>query len=110
MRPEIDLQAFAAAQADGAFVVDVREPREYLDGHVPGAVLMPLAQVLARAAELPRAETVYVVCASGNRSKTATDWLRGRGIDAVSVTGGTTGWIGQGRAVVRGAHASTSVA
>lgn len=110
MRPEIDLYAFAASQADGAFVVDVREPREYLDGHVPGAVLMPLAQVLARQAELPRGETVYVVCASGNRSGTATDWLRSRGVDAVSVAGGTSGWISQGRPVVRGAHASTSLA
>jgi rhodanese-related sulfurtransferase len=108
MRPEIDVQAFAAAHADGAFVLDVREPREYLDGHVPGARLMPLAQVLARQAELPRGETVYVVCASGNRSKTATDWLRERGVEAVSVVGGTRGWAAQGHPVVSGAHAAVA--
>lgn len=110
MRPEIDLHAFAATHADGAFVVDVREPREYLEGHVPGALLVPLAQALARQTELPHGEAVYVSCASGNRSKTATDLLRGRGVDAVSVAGGTSGWISQGRPVVRGPHASTSVA
>jgi rhodanese-related sulfurtransferase len=110
MRPEIDLEAFAAAQADGAFVVDVREPGEYVEGHVPGARLVPLAQVIARVGELPQRERVYVICASGNRSKTATDWLRSRGLDAVSVTGGTSGWIAQGRPVVRGAHAGTSAA
>ena len=38
MRPEIDLTAFAATQSDGAFVVDVREPGEYVEGHVPGAL------------------------------------------------------------------------
>jgi rhodanese-related sulfurtransferase len=51
---------------------------------------------------------VYVICASGNRSKTATDWLRARGVDAISVAGGTSAWLGQGRPVVRGAHAGTS--
>lgn len=108
MTPEIDVQAFAAAHADGAFVVDVREPREYLDGHVPGAVLMPLAQVLARQAELPRHQPVYVVCASGNRSKTATDWLRSRGVEAVSVTGGTGAWTAKGLPVVHGTAAGAA--
>jgi rhodanese-related sulfurtransferase len=108
MRPEIEVQAFAAAHADGAFVLDVREPHEYLGGHVPGAQLVPLAQVLARQSELPRGESVYVICASGNRSKTATDWLRGRGVDAVSVVGGTSSWIAQGHPVITGAHATVA--
>lgn len=34
---EVDVQEFAAAQRRGALVVDVREPSEYADGHVPGA-------------------------------------------------------------------------
>jgi rhodanese-related sulfurtransferase len=110
MRPEIDLPAFAAAHADGAFVLDVREPQEYVDGHVPGAHLVPLAQVLARRAELPAGERVFVICASGNRSKSATDWLRGIGVEALSVRGGTTEWIAQGHPVVRGAHANESAA
>ena len=110
MPPEIDLNAFAAAHQDGALVLDVREPREYVDGHVPGARLIPLAQVLARSGELPTGEPVFVVCASGNRSKSATDWLRSAGIDAMSVSGGTSGWIAQGRPVVRGPHANESAA
>ncbi len=39
---EADLDAFAAAQAGGALVLDVREPHEYATGHVPGARLVPL--------------------------------------------------------------------
>lgn len=110
MVPEIDLQTFAAAHADGAFVLDVREPFEYVDGHVPGAVLVPMSHVHARLGDLPAGEPVYVICASGNRSKTAASWLRGAGIDAVSVAGGTGGWMSLGRPVVRGAHANESAA
>lgn len=108
MVPEIDLQAFAAARADGAVVVDVREPSEYVAGHVPGAQLLPLERVRARLGDLPKGETVYVICASGSRSKTAASWLRTAGIDAISVAGGTGAWTGQGRPVVRGPHANGS--
>ena len=108
MGPEIDVQTFAAAQADGALIVDVSEPREYLDGHVPGAVLMPLPQVLARQSELLQRRPVFVVCVSGLRSRTVTDWLRARGIEAVSVAGGTTAWAAHGHPVVRGPTASAT--
>lgn len=110
MVPEIDLQRFASAHAGGAFVLDVREPDEYVGGHVPGAVLLPLAQVHRRLGGLPKGERVYVVCASGNRSKTAAGLLRAAGFDAVSVAGGTGGWIRQGRAVVLGPQADDPAA
>jgi rhodanese-related sulfurtransferase len=108
--PEIDLQAFAVAHADGAFVLDVREPSEYVAGHVPGAALLPLADVHAGLGGLPSGEPVYVICASGNRSMTAASWLRAAGFDAISVAGGTGRWASQGRPVVRGPHATDSAA
>jgi rhodanese-related sulfurtransferase len=108
--PEIDLQTFAAAHADGVLVLDVREPYEYVDGHVPGAVLLPLAHVHSRLDHLPQSAPVYVICATGNRSKTAASWLRAAGIDAISVSGGTGGWSGQGRPLARGQHAHESAA
>jgi rhodanese-related sulfurtransferase len=110
LSPEINLQEFATAHEGGAFVVDVREPREYLDGHVPGALLIPLAQLLSRLSELPKGEPVFVICASGNRSRTAAHWLRDRGLDAISVDGGTSGWIAAGYRLVHGPEAGTSVA
>lgn len=110
MVPEIDIAAFAAAHADGAFVIDVREPYEYVSGHVPGALLVPMARVHASIGELPRAERVYVICQSGNRSYTAAGWLRSAGIDAVSVAAGTGGWLRQGRPVVVGPRADNSAA
>lgn len=104
MIAEVDLGAFAAAHADGALVIDVREPYEYVAGHVPGARLIPLARLPHHAGELPTRERVYVICASGNRSWTAAQFLSRRGIDARSVMGGTGGWEARGLPVVRGAQ------
>ena len=92
----------AAARADGSLVVDVREPAEYLSGHVPGAVLMPEAVVDDRVRELPRDRPVYVICASGNRSRRVTERLRRRGVEARSVLGGTSAWLSDGRPVTTG--------
>ena len=105
MVPEIELPGFAAHLGAGAVVIDVREPFEYVAGHVPGAVLVPLGSLPNAVGDLPRGERVYVICASGNRSRTAAQWLRQAGVDAVSVAGGTGGWAAQGRPVVRGPHA-----
>jgi len=102
--PEVDLHTFAAAHSDGALVIDVREPHEYVTGHVPGAKLIPLARLPHQAGELPASEPVYVICASGNRSWTAARFLTARGIDARSVAGGTGDWMARGLPVVRGAQ------
>lgn len=103
---EVSVEVFAAMHADGAFVVDVREPAEYLGGHVPGARLVPMGELASRLRELPTGEPVYVICASGNRSRTATDYLVGSGLDAWSVSGGTNAWVHARRPVVTGARAN----
>jgi rhodanese-related sulfurtransferase len=100
--PETDIDRLDEAVKDGAAIVDVREPGEYVAGHVPGAVLIPMGQLPGRAAELDRSAPVYVVCASGNRSATVAGFLRDAGFDAYSVAGGTTGWARSGRPVVAG--------
>jgi rhodanese-related sulfurtransferase len=100
---EVDLDQVAAAGED-AVVVDVREPSEYVQGHVPGAVLMPMGQLSSRMPELDRSRPVYVVCASGGRSGAMTDVLRSNGFDARSVAGGTNAWIQSGRPVEEGSR------
>ncbi len=106
MFSEIDVRNFIAAHADGAHVLDVREPHEYEAGHVPGAHLVPLATVPAAASSLPLGQPIYVICQSGNRSRVAAAHLARIGHDARSVVGGTSGWIGAGRPVVRGLRAN----
>ncbi|HWG72599.1 MAG TPA: rhodanese-like domain-containing protein [Acidimicrobiales bacterium] len=93
---EVDLDAFAAAHASGAGVLDVRNPDEYETAHVPGAQLIPLGELAHRLAEVPDADPLYVICAAGGRSLTAAQALVGAGYPAVSVAGGTNGWIERG--------------
>lgn len=100
---ETDVRSLAAARADGAVVVDVREPDEYEAGHVPGARLIPLGELVDRVDELPRTERLHLICASGNRSLLAARWLISSGYDAVSVAGGTLAWMQAGLPVVTGA-------
>lgn len=106
MTPETDIPTLAAAHRDGAFVIDVREPNEYVEGHVPGAQLVPLSTVINHVAEFPRDRRIYVICRSGNRSLGATDLLNRLGFDAVSVAGGTVAWASQNLPVVTGLHAA----
>jgi len=94
--PEIDVEELAAIHERG-LLVDVREPDEYVAGHVPGAVLIPMSQFANRMGEIDETSPVFVICASGNRSSAMTDLLRGAGFDAVSVTGGIAAWTRSGR-------------
>ncbi len=99
--PEIDIEEFAAARGSG-LLLDVREPDEYVRGHVAGAVLVPMSQLANRIGEIDDTSPVFVICASGNRSGAMTDLLRSAGIDAVSVTGGTGAWERSGRPLEEG--------
>lgn len=99
--PEVDVDQLAGAAHDAA-VVDVREPAEFVQGHVRGALLMPMGQLAGRMSELDPHRPVYVICASGNRSRAMTDLLRRAGFEAYSVAGGTQAWIESGRSVERG--------
>jgi len=101
--PEVDVEQLAGAR-DRAVVVDVREPFEYVGGHVPGAVPMPMAQLPHRVGELDRGTPVFVICATGNRSRPVADLLRRRGYEAWSVAGGTSAWVRSGRPVEGGAR------
>jgi rhodanese-related sulfurtransferase len=97
----MSLTDFAALVGPNTVLIDVREPGEYVLGHLPGAVLIPLAQLPGRLAEVPQG-IVYVVCRSGNRSKVGAEVLAYNGYDAVSIDGGTQGWIDRGWDVVTG--------
>jgi len=77
-------------------LIDVREPDEYAAAHVPGARLVPLGTVPDAIESMPLDERIYVICHSGARSQRAADYLLARGLDAVSVAGGTSAWVQRG--------------
>ncbi|MDP3890661.1 rhodanese-like domain-containing protein [Nocardioides sp.] len=104
---EIDVQEINVAELEvavrqGATLVDVREPVEYAEGHVPGALSVPMGQLPTRVRELDTSAPVYLICASGNRSGVMCEVLRGVGIRAVNVSGGTAAWARSGRTLAGG--------
>ncbi len=78
-----------------AFVLDVREPSEYNNGHLLNAKLLPLGKLKERVGELEkhRDKPILVVCRSGNRSGTACAILGKQGFTQVyNLAGGVTAW------------------
>lgn len=65
-------------------VVDVRTAEEFAGGHVPGAKNIPVKELEARLAEVPKDRPVVVYCRSGGRAKLADGLLRERGYRNVS--------------------------
>ena len=90
------------ALLQGVALVDVREVEEFEVARVPGARLIPLAEVAERCSELRNGPRVYVICAKGGRSRVAVELLREDGTDAVNVLGGITAWIEAGKTVDSG--------
>ena len=70
------------------FVLDVREPEEYEQGRVDGAVHIPLHELRSRIGELPKERAIHVHCHVGQRSHIAARILRQKGFDAFNLTGG----------------------
>lgn len=77
-------------------LLDVREPYEFVGGHVPGAKNFPLGQLADKLGKLdPHTET-YVICEHGNRSAAAVRLLKRAGFEHVyNVKGGTSAWRGR---------------
>lgn len=75
-------------------LVDVRTTGEFAGGHLPGAVNIPLDQIARRHSEIASDKPVVVVCASGNRSRTASKKLAEAGFEKVyNLNGGTMRWM-----------------
>src|SRR6266508_6703115 len=94
--PAIEIDELARRLEGGAPLVDVRQPDEYDDFHVPRARLIPLMDLPERINEVASDTTVYVICASGGRSARAVQFLNAQGYATVNVTGGSNAWLEAG--------------
>jgi rhodanese-related sulfurtransferase len=102
MPPQVDLDELDTALQAGHPLLDVREPDEFAAVRVPQAKLVPLMTVpdeLETIRHMAASGPLYVICASGGRSNRAAAFLRGHGIDAINVMGGTNAWYQLGRPV-----------
>jgi len=83
-------------------VIDVREPFEWLDGHIDGAIHLPMMESVARRDLAPPDRPKAVLCAGGLRSSTAISALKRHGIQHwYNVTGGMTAWTKSGYPIAR---------
>jgi len=76
-------------------VLDVRQPGEYRQEHIPGAKLAPIADLDKNLDQLERDKPVLVYCAIGGRSRMAAQLLAGKGFEKVlNLKGGIKAWNG----------------
>lgn len=76
-------------------LLDVRQPEEYEQGHIPGAVLIPIDQLPERLGELDPGKPTIVYCAVGGRSRTGASILRNAGFsEPLNLKGGISAWNG----------------
>lgn len=81
-------------------LVDVREPHEYQEGHLPGAKLIPVNSMLTRGSELPKDRDILFVCAVGQRSALACEMAAAHGLTRLyNIEGGTNGWREAGKPI-----------
>jgi rhodanese-related sulfurtransferase len=95
------------SELDAPILIDVRELDEYISGHVPGAINIPLSELVGRESECGLGDTVYVICQAGGRSARACEHLSQQAnlqnVTFVNVLGGTGAWIAEDKKVVVGA-------
>lgn len=79
-------------------LIDVRQPEEYENEHIPGAKLLPLPLLEHRLHELPRDRDVIIYCRSGARSAAAARFIADSGMgpeQVFNVSGGINAWFGR---------------
>ena len=98
------VEAAALLQGPGApLLIDVREESEWNEVHIPGALLIPLSQFVARQDEIPAGRALIMQCRSGGRSGQAALALRTAGrTNVANLAGGITDWEAAGLPVEYG--------
>ncbi len=87
--PQLNVEAVLGAPADERpLLLDVRTPQEFLAGHLPGAINIPVDELRARLTEIPRDRQIAAYCQVGQRGYLATRILRQHGFPAANIGGG----------------------
>lgn len=90
---EVTVQQADELRRNGAVIVDVREPWEFEQGHIEGALHIPLQSLPERAGEVPTDKPVVINCHHGGRSMRAVQFLRSQGHNHIAnLQGGLDRW------------------
>jgi hydroxyacylglutathione hydrolase len=94
---EVDVASAHALLLQGAQLIDVREPGEFLAGHAEGARSIPLGELREGLDALVPGSSVLLICDDGTRSWSAQRWLQRLGrADVYNIVGGTSAWVRAG--------------
>jgi rhodanese-related sulfurtransferase len=102
--PQIDSQELSRKlkEQKKPVVLDVREAKEVqAEGIIAGSLHIPMTELQARLADVPREGEIVAVCKRGQRSWNVAQWLRQQGYDASSLSGGLDAWLAAGLPVAR---------
>jgi rhodanese-related sulfurtransferase len=89
-------------EEDQIAVIDVREPNEYAEGHIPGVKLVPLNTLLSRPTDFITHDNILFVCAMGQRSALACEMAAAIGMEQIyNLEGGTIAWARAGLPIER---------
>jgi rhodanese-related sulfurtransferase len=93
---ETDVSAAARLVEAGTLLIDVREPNELAICRIAVSKHIPIREIPARTAEIPKEQQVLILCHHGGRSARVTQFLRANGWDNVTnVAGGINAWAQQ---------------
>ena len=100
-----ELREVTAAQAiaevaTGTVLLDVRELDEWMSGHAPTGLFVPMSSLPVGFESVPTDTRLLVICHAGSRSARVTRALVEAGFDAVNVAGGMLSWVDAGGPVV----------
>ena len=92
-----EARTFMAGKSQEDFnLIDVRQPKEYENRHIPGAKLIPIAELDKHLDEIDPSKPTLVYCAVGGRSRVAAQMLSGKGLgNVINIAGGIKAWDGQ---------------
>lgn len=103
--PQISVDVLASSKLKSIVLIDVRSPEEHQEDHIGNSDLVPLAEIeielgLQRINKIVKSyeekqktrPTIVLYCTSGMRSIKANKYLRDRGYQVITLTGGITAW------------------
>ena len=91
---EMAMERLSESEDEEIIIVDVRTYEEYIGGHIPGAILLPIDSIEKEAEGIleDKSTTYFVYCRSGNRSNTASQLLADMGYEQIYDLGGIIDW------------------
>ncbi|SFL53376.1 rhodanese-like domain-containing protein [Salibacterium qingdaonense] len=88
-----EVKSISGKNEKNPIVIDVREPSEYVEGHIPGVPLLPMNQVPEVVDQLDKDREYLLVCRSGGRSQHTALYFKDNGIENVkNFAGGMLAW------------------